>query len=313
MTNKPLVSFITVVYNEIEVSLDLLTSFEQYNPGDWEIIVVDNGSLNRVQSFLEPQFPFATYLRSEKNLGFAGGNNLGITHAQGTFLFFINNDAYLTAGAVEHMLTVFSNIPKLGALSPLICFDPKIHQKNYDIIQYAGHTKVHWLTGRNRTVGRMETNLGNYSSPYKTAYTHGAAMMVRRDVLDSVGLMAPYYFLYYEELDWCVRMQKSGWEIMVAPQAKIYHKESITVGRESTLKVYYLNRNRILFMRIHQHPFWFWAFGIYWLMVAFPKGLLIYMIKMEWPKVSAFIKALLWNAKNTIPAAAHYPSKYLKG
>ena len=298
----PQVSFITIVYNEINTTIDLLTSFKQYNRGNWEIIVVDNGSTKNVQSILESKFPFPIYIRSEENLGFAGGNNLGVQYANGAFLFFINNDAYITAGTVDHLLSAFATTPKLGVVSPMICFDPKIHQKHYDIIQYAGHTEVHWLTGRNRTIGRMETNISDYAKAYETAYAHGAAMMVRTEIVDSVGPMAPFYFLYYEELDWCVRMRKNGWKVMVAPLAKVYHKESITVGNESTLKVYYLNRNRILFMRLHQHPFWFWGFAVYWFLVAFPKGLITYSLSGEWSKVNALLNALFWNVKTPIPA-----------
>ncbi len=234
-------------------------------------------------------------MRSEKNLGFAGGNNLGVKVSSGEYLFFINNYTEFPKGTLEGLLELFQTIPNLGIVSPMLCYhEPKIKQHK-DVIQYAGSTPVHPLTGRNRTLGEGEENQGQYTQPQPTAYVHGAAMLVPRRVLEEVGPMAEEFFLYYEELDWCARIKRAGYQAFIHPGVKVYHKESVSVGRISPLKTYYLNRNRIYFMRRNKSRVAFALFSWYMLLVAFPKHLLLFTLRREWEHVRALCTALWWN------------------
>src|SRR5690606_29058437 len=103
---------------------------------------------------------------------------------------------------------------------------------------------------RNTGIGGMDDDVGQYDQvTTETGYCHGAAMICRRSDLEKVGLMAENFFLYYEELDWCEKFRRAGFRIGFTGKAKIYHKESMSVGKESRLKTYYMVRNRWLFIR----------------------------------------------------------------
>lgn len=291
-----LVSIITVNYNQPEFTLQLLKSLQSINFKDFEIIVVDNGSNEDPKQEFLKQFPTIHYIRSAQNLGFAGGNNLGIQASKGAYLFFVNNDARVMPGAIPKLLDIFQHIPNLGIVSPLICFDPVLSENpNQDIIQFAGATKLHPLTARNRTIGRLEVDKGQFNQPYPIAYVHGAAMMIPRTVMDQVGLMYEDYFLYYEELDWCERIRKAGYAVYLEPRAKVYHAESITTGKNSPLKTYYLNRNRILFMRRNYSYLSLWGFCTFFIFVTIPKHVLTYISTAQWEHLTAFRKAIWWH------------------
>lgn len=288
-----LISIITVNYNQAAVTCALLESIRRQSYRHVEVIVVDNASAEDARSIIVPRHPEAIYIQSSKNLGFAGGNNLGIAAAKGDFLFFINNDAELTEGCLPTLLALFEAVPDLGAVSPLLCYYPAEGQTQ-DLIQYAGMTPVHSLTARNRTIGEKTPDTGQYTDPTPTAYAHGAALMIPRRVLDRVGPMPTDFFLYYEELDWCTSIREAGFSIWVEPRAKVYHKESLTTTSMGPLKTYFLNRNRVLFRRRHPSAQQ-WAFYLFLWGITVPKNLLTLALKGEWANLKAFWQAVWWN------------------
>ncbi len=308
MTSHPLVSIITVNFNQTEVTCALLDSIRRAacpdHSGDYrnlEIFVVDNGSReNPAQVFLE-KYPEVKFIRSEQNLGFAGGNNLALKQAKGDFLFFVNNDAELTEGCIERLLALFGQVPDLGIASPLICYFPShepstVHRPPSTVlIQYAGMTRVNPLTGRNRTIGNKEPDKGQFAEPQPTAYAHGAAMMVSRQALEQVGPMDEGFFLYYEELDWCERIRQAGFSVWVEPRARVYHKESLTVEKLGALKTYYLNRNRVWFMRRNYGGWRLAVFFVFLFLVTIPKNVLLYLLRGETENLKAFLRGVWWN------------------
>ena len=294
------VSLITVNYNQVEYTMRLIKSIFSQDYKNLEVIVVDNASKENPENLIRTTFPEVLFIRSEENLGFAGGNNLGLGRSSGDFLFFINNDARITDGTIQKMVSLFKDTPRLGIVSPLICFDPEFNHGSEEIIQFAGATRVHPITARNRTIGRMEVNRGQFNFPYPSVYIHGAAMMISREVLDSVGPMHEDYFLYYEELDWCERIKKAGFEIYIEPRAKVYHAESVTTGKVSTLKTYYLNRNRILFIRRNYSTLSFFAFMLFLIFFTIPKNGIYWLFKGQWGQLNAFKKAIVWHFYNRL-------------
>ena len=155
------------------------------------------------------------------------------------------------------------------------------------------------MTARNATIGEKTRDYGQYADATPTAYAHGAAMMISRKASEKVGLMFDNFFLYYEELDWCERIRKAGFEIYVEPRARVYHKESATVGASSTLKTYYINRNRIYFMRRNYSGLGFLAFTLFMLFVAIPKNVLTFILRGPSGHAKVFIKAIVWNIKDS--------------
>ena len=286
------VSIITVNYNETATTCALLDSIRRQPYRDVEVIVVDNASRENPDAIFARQYPEVKFIRSARNLGFAGGNNLALPFATGQYLFFVNNDAEIAPGCIEQMLQCFENQPNAGMISPLICYFSNDSDAP-DLIQYAGMTQVSSLTGRNETLGERTIDRGQFARPELTAYAHGAAMMVPRKVLDQVGPMWEGFFLYYEELDWAERIRKAGFEVWIEPRARVWHKESLTLAKMGTTKTFYLTRNRILFMRRNFDGAPLLVFFIFLWTVTIPKNILLYLLKRDFQGLKAFINGIL--------------------
>lgn len=289
----PLVSIVTVNYNQGKVTHELLLSIENLSYKEIEVIIVDNGS-KKDCFFLRHSYNIkdVRVIRSEKNLGFAGGNNLAINEAKGDYLFFVNNDTEITPDSIQPLLQRFKLDPRIGIISPKIKY---FH--NSEIIQYAGYTKISPLTARNSCIGHMEEDNGQHDVATETHYAHGAAMMVKKEVITVVGRMPELFFLYYEELDWCEQIKRKNFKIYFEPSAVVYHKESISVGKNSPLKTYYLTRNRILFMRRNSSSVNFLIFFLYFSFLALPFKLIKFLLNSEWKHFNSLLKGYLWNVK----------------
>ncbi|MCC8407410.1 glycosyltransferase family 2 protein [Mucilaginibacter sp. UR6-1] len=301
------VSIITVNYNQSLVTEALLASIKSTNnyPAI-EVIVVDNGSaVNSIPDWTV-KYPDVRFIRSDKNLGFAGGNNIGIAAANGDYLFLVNNDTEFTPGLVETLVKTLNDNAGVGMVSPKIrYFDQP------DTLQYMGFTAMNYYTARNNSIGQFEVDKGQYDDlTGPTGYAHGAAMMLRRECIDKAGLMADHFFLYYEELDWCDRIKRAGYEIWLNTAALIYHKESVSVGRVSALKEYFMNRNRILFIR-RNAPFTArLVFYVFFLLVVTPRNIIRYVKTGNTEFIKWLFKAIWWNitqSKNS--AYLGYPLK----
>lgn len=235
-------SIITVNYNGLNDTCALIDSIT-FNE-DMEVIVVDNGSKENEAGILQEQYPNIKVIRSDKNLGFAGGNNLGIKAAKGKYLFLINNDTFFEKFNPETLIKRLDFSPKIGMVCPKIRF-----AWDNSPIQYVGYTPLSPITIRNKAIGFGEEDKGQYDTPYQTPYAHGAAMMLKREIIDKVGLMPECYFLYYEELDWSMMITRAGYEIWYDPACTIYHKESQSTGQNSPLRTYYITRNRLMLVK----------------------------------------------------------------
>lgn len=235
-------SIITVNYNGLNDTCALIDSIT-FNE-DMEVIVVDNGSKVNEASILQERYPIIKAIRSNKNLGFAGGNNLGIKAAKGKYIYLTNNDTVFKEFNPQVLIRRLESSPQSGMVCPKIRF-----AWGNNPIQFAGYTLLSPITVRNRAIGFGEEDKGQYDSPHKTPYAHGAAMMLKREVIDKVGLMPECYFLYYEELDWSMMITRAGYEIWYEPASTIYHKESQSTGQNSPLRTYYITRNRLLLVK----------------------------------------------------------------
>ncbi|MES2703266.1 MAG: glycosyltransferase family 2 protein [Bacteroidota bacterium] len=294
------VSIITVNYNQplvTEAMLDSIARVSTYAP--LEVIVVDNGSTPNHVPDWEKKYPGVTFIRSEENLGFAGGNNLGINQATGDYFFLANNDTEFTEGLIERLAATLDAHPDAGIVSPKIRY-----YDQPDTLQYAGFTQMNYFTARNSCIGQFEKDLGQHDHRTgETGFIHGAAMMVRREAIEKAGLMPENYFLYYEEMDWCERIKKAGYTVWLNMQALIYHKESVSVGAKSPLKEYFMNRNRILFVRRNCPTHARMAFWPYYLCCVVSRNVIGYVAKRQWHFIPVLLKAVLWNITNPVNSA----------
>lgn len=303
------ISIITVNFNQSYITELLLSSIyltNNYKPV--EIIVVDNGSKENMVPIWSLKYPEVKFIRSEVNLGFAGGNNVGISAAKGDYYFLVNNDTEFTPQLIENILEVFEKDPNIGMVSPKI----KYFDQPY-LLQYMGYTNMNYFTARNSCIGQFEVDKGQYDHlTGPTGYIHGAAVMVKRECVEKAGLMAENFFLYYEEYDWCDRIKKAGYGVWLAANALIYHKESVSVGKVSALKEYFMNRNRILFIRrnadfLHRIIFYF-----YFTCLVVPRNIFNYIKNGQMSFIKWLLIAVKWNiTENTNSFKIDYPIKKL--
>ena len=282
---NPKVSIITVNYNGFSDTCELIESLKKYITFSYEIVVVDNASVQNEAAKLQDIYPYTTCIRSEKNLGFAGGNNVGIKVAKGEYILLLNNDTYVTDSSLEDLISILENNPKIGAVSPKIKF-----ASIPDEIQFAGYTNLSAITLRNQTIGYAEKDKGQYNQPLLTHYLHGAAMMVKRTAIEKAGLMPELYFLYYEELDWCQHIKDAGYELWFQPSALVYHKEGKSVGQKSPLKILYMTRNRLLYAWRNCKGIRRYLTIIYQLTIALPKNTLVYLFSGRTDLAKASVK-----------------------
>jgi GT2 family glycosyltransferase len=301
------VSIITVNFNQSLVTEQLLLSINSTNTySNINIIVVDNGSKENNTLAWATKYPGIKFIRSEINLGFAGGNNIGIKEAVGDYLFFVNNDTEFTPGLVQGLVNVLDEHPEVGMVSPKLMYFDKP-----DMIQYAGYTNMNYYTARNYCIGQFETDNGQYDNiKGPIGYAHGAAMMVRKEAIEKAGTMAENFFLYYEEMDWCDRVKKAGYQVWVNTNTVIYHKESVSVGKASGLKEYFMNRNRILFIRRNAPLQARLFFYIYFVLLVTPRNIFKYIKEGHKGFTSLLLKAIWWNiTQSTNSTKLGYPIK----
>ena len=236
MPHECRLSIITVNYNGLNDTCVLIETIP-FND-TMEMIVVDNASNNDEASIIQKKYPHVHVIRSEQNLGFAGGNNLGIKAARGRHLFFINNDTIFKDFNIQALTDRLDSSDTIAMVCPKIRF-----AWGNNPIQFAGYTPLSPITIRNSAIGCGEEDHGQYDSPHPTPYAHGAAMLIKREAIEKVGLMPD------EELDWSMMMTRAGYEIWYEPACTIYHKESQTTGQDSPLRTYYITRNRLLLVK----------------------------------------------------------------
>lgn len=285
----PLVSIISINYNAADVTCELLDSLQKITYPNFEVIIVDNASKENPDVILH-KHPWATLIKSDVNTGFAGGNNIGFKRAKGSYFLMLNNDTEVEKGFLEPLVAMMERNTSIGAVSPKIEF-----HHSPGTLQFAGFNPINPYTGRGTAIGSMQKDDGRFDLSMETSRGHGAAMLIRKSVIEEIGLMADLYFLYYEEMDYSMRIKKAGYSIWYCAQSKIYHKESISTGKESPMKMYYLTRNRILFQRRNVAGFKLMISLLFILLITIPKNTLQLMLKGKLEHLKAFYKGIIWN------------------
>ncbi len=300
LKNYPLVSIVSVNYNHSEATSEMLDSLERISYPNIEVIVVDNASPDDDPTKLKEKHPNLILIENPINYGFAAGNNFGIMRARGKYVLFLNNDTVVKVDFLEPLVKKMEENPNIGAVSPKIRFYYEPEQ-----IQYAGYTTINPVTTRNFAIGFKEFDKGQYDEDKPTAYAHGAAMMIPMEVIRKIGMMSYTFFLYYEEADWCERIKKAGYEIHYVHNSLVMHKESVSTGKQSPMKIYYQNRNRIVFMRRNIEGKHFWLALAYQLFVAIPKNGLSHLIRGRIRYFYAYIRAIGWNIRHIFSKEIH--------
>lgn len=286
----PLVSVVTVNYNQTKVTAEFLHSMGKITYPLIEIFVVDNASPIDDCDELKELFPNINLIKSKINLGFAGGNNLALPYCKGKYVLFINNDTEVEPNFLQALVDVLEGDEKIGMVSPKIqYFNTK------DTLQFAGFTKFNMVTIRNFAIGFGEIDKGQYDHCKETGSIFGAAMLVPMRIIKNVGMMTDVFFLYYEEHDWASHIERAGYKIYYQGNSLVLHKEAISTVKDSPFQIYYLNRGRILFARRNTKGFKGLITLLYLYFISAPRISIGFVMRKRFDLMWAYWRAVWWN------------------
>lgn len=250
---------IVLNWNQPEVTIECLESIEKITPSGYELttVIVDNGStddsLKKLSKFNRPGF---VIIPNKKNLGFTGGNNVGIKYAltEGAdYIIILNNDTLVHKNLITNLLDVARD-PQVGAVSPLIYFAKgfEFHKDRYKkndlgkVIWYAGG-KIDWNNVYGSTRAVDEVDKGQFKKVEETDFATGTCMLLSSAALRKIGGFDDKYFMYYDDTDLSMRLKKANYKILFDPNSIVWHKVSTSSGIGSKLHDYYTTRNRMIF------------------------------------------------------------------
>lgn len=249
MTIAPLTYIIILNWNGWQDTIDCVESCLKLTYSHVRILIVDNGSTDGSMVKLHERFPDIDLLQTGRNLGFAGGNNVGIRHAleQGAdYVWLLNNDTIVDPSALSELVHIAKRDDTLGIVGSKI-----FYYDQPDVIWFAGGW-IQYLTGNCGHIGQHEKDINRSEKVTEVDFITGCSLLIKSNVIKKVGLMDERYFLYYEDADWNLLVKECKYKIYYVPTAKVWHKVSMAVGFGSPAAQYYLTRNSLLFILKHK-------------------------------------------------------------
>jgi GT2 family glycosyltransferase len=257
---SPKVFVIILNFNSFKDTRECLESIKNIDYDNYEIIVVDNCSKDQSYTKLKEEFPEYTMLKTHKNNGYAEGNNLGIKYALdkgADYICVLNNDVVVETNFLNKVIDVMEKEKNIGIAGPCIC---NYNEKN--VIQAMG-ANINLYTGL--TQGKFKGT--KYEEIKKenifVDYLGGACFVAKSEVFHKIGLIPENYFLFFEETEFCLKATRAGYKLLCVYDSRIYHKGSSTISKYSGLSYYFLNRNRVIFIRRNANIFQKFIFSIY--------------------------------------------------
>ncbi len=233
----PIVSVIILTWNGKQFLTDCLDSLAGQTFREFEVILVDNGSIDGSATYVREQFPWVRQVELRENSGFAKGNNLGFAVATGEFIVTLNNDSKVVPEFLAELVKAVQAAPNIGMVAAKM-----LNFFQIDRIDSVGVMPT--TAGIGINVGIGETDNGQYDEPAAVFGPCAGAALYRRSMLEDTGFFDPDFFAYYEDLDLAWRGRLTGWQAVTAPKALVYHVHSATGGRMSPFTVYHVQRNK---------------------------------------------------------------------
>ncbi|KNZ70049.1 N-acetylglucosaminyl-diphospho-decaprenol L-rhamnosyltransferase [Thermincola ferriacetica] len=240
------VYIIVLNWNGWQDTVECVESCQKLTYPNFRILIVDNGSSDGSEAILRNRFPDIEFIQTGANLGYAGGNNIGIRYALAhgaDYIWLLNNDTTVTPDALTALVDVAEKNPQVGIGGSKIYF----YNKPKTLWFAGGHIDFH--SGETLHMGMGDLDTGQFDYRREVDYITGCSLLARRNLIETIGLMDEEYFLYFEETAWCVKASLAGYKVVFVPESVIYHKESGSTGARSPLFYYYMTRNRLYFLK----------------------------------------------------------------
>jgi GT2 family glycosyltransferase len=265
--------------NRRQDTLACLASLAQSTYQPHTVLVIDNASQDGSVEAIGAAFPDTHIVALTENRGYAGNNNVGIDWAiehGADWVLVLNEDTVLAPDCIARLVETGQSDAEIGILGPMI-----YHFDEPDVIQTAGGVLGrYWLAG---LIAHNEQDRGQYREPRPVEWISGCAMLVRREVIERVGRLDERFFIYWEEIDWCLRASRAGWRLMHVPLARLWHKGVQRSYNPKPSVTYYTTRNRFLFLAKNRAPLRIWLFSA----VSTLRTLSSWTLKPKWRHMTA--------------------------
>jgi len=280
---------ILVTWNGYADTLACLRSLEAVQEPRFDVLVVDNASQDGTAARIRAGFPAVRILESSTNLGFTGGNNLGLAYALEhgyEYILLLNNDTEVAPDFLAPLVTALETDSQAAAAGPLIYYHAAPQ-----VVWSAGGV-IDWRRGETHMPAMGRRDAGQFTGPPRPVdFVTGCALLTRASAVAEVGALDERFFAYYEEVEWCVRMQRAGYHILFVPQSRVWHKISPQAREASPRVHYYMTRNRLLFLQATRAPLQ----ARLWTALSYLRTLLSWSIRPRW-RHKAPQRRAMWQA-----------------
>ncbi len=251
VTGAPRATIVILTHDGWTDTQACLESLAQLTYENFDIVIVDSGSTDDTIRQAREKFPQVAVIDSGANLGYAEGNNVGMRWALAhgaDYVFVLNNDVILAADCLTNLIEAAEAEPRAALLGPLV-----YHFDEPRLIQSAGGTRTpEWQLCHR---GQNEEDAGQFAQAEAVDWLTGCAVLAKREFLETVGFLDPEYFLYQEDVDWCLRAQEAGYHVLFVPSARLWHKGVQRDYNPGPHVTYYMFRNYLLLLKKH-HANW---------------------------------------------------------
>jgi len=296
---QPRVSIIILNWNSYEVTLDCLLSLRKIDYPNFEVVVVDNGSVDGSPEKLLASAPEIRLIRNPTNLGFAGGCNVGMRDAlrRGTdYLLLLNNDTIVAPDFLSQLVRFTESDEKIGAASPKVLFFD-----HPDRLNYAGGEHTCWRLFP-KTFGLRQLDDGMYDKLREVSLLTGCAFLIKAGVVRKIGVLEEIYFHFYEDIEWSLRVVRAGYKAMYVPAAKIWHKEHYVTDKNqgNGFIEFNLARASMIFARKHV-PLRLWPFKMPFFVAWMIYRSFMFSSRRDWQKVLSLYKGFWTGSLMKLP------------
>jgi GT2 family glycosyltransferase len=246
--NPPRLVAVVLNWNNAPDTLRCLAALEASDADGFEVVVVDNASTDGSVAVLRARYPDLALLENRENLGYAGGNNVGIQYALdrgADYVLLLNDDAVVAPDALSALLDAAQDHPGVGFLGPKVLSLEEPRQ----LLSAGGILDREWRSSHR---GADELDEGQFDELAEVDWLSGCALLVSREAIRRVGMLDPAFFAYHEDVDWCYRGRQAGLGVLLVPGAKVWHPDTRVQQLDSPLVTYYMARNSLLFLSKHR-------------------------------------------------------------
>jgi GT2 family glycosyltransferase len=286
--NKPKTAIIILTWNGRDITAECLESIEKITYPNYNVIVVDNGSSDDSDIYLKEKFPWISVIKIEENIGFTGGSNRGLQEALSKdfdYFFLLNNDTIVDPQFLDNLVDEFLKHPDAGLANPKIYFYDEPER-----LWWAGGSTSFLKGGYHYAFKQIDR--GNHDTIRTVTFNTGCALLIKREVLEKVGLFTEKLYGYGEDIDWCIRVYKAGYKGLYIPTSKIWHKEGVDFKKntDNAFRRYLITRN--LTFIFYKHYSWpkFTLFFLYFLLLWGPYKTLICLFSGEFKEIVSIWK-----------------------